>query len=124
MTKIKVMRIGWMNFPLLIACALLLGAASFVPHSRDPSGQGDILLSMMLMVRALAMPQSKWVTLIGCVLAAVALAGSGGLLPGGGFRIAITIVIAALCVVFLFWERLVSRLDTAKAATPPAKPAP
>jgi hypothetical protein len=124
MTKMKVMRISWINLPLLVACALLLGAAWFVPRSSDPGGQGDIVLSMMLMVRALAMPQSKWVTLIGCVLAAIALAGNAGLLPGGGFRIATTVVIIALGVVFLFWERLVSRLDTTKTAIPPAKPTP
>jgi hypothetical protein len=120
----KVMRISWINLPLLVACALLLGAAWFAPRNSDPGDQGDILLSMILMVRALAMPQSKWVTLIGCILAAIALAGNTGFLPGGDFRTATVMVVIVLGLVFLFWERLISWLDATKAGSPPARPTP
>jgi hypothetical protein len=110
MTGIKIAKISWINLPLLLASALLLVGAWFVPSNSDPSGQGDILLSMILVVRALAMPQSKWVTCVGCVLASIALAGNAGLLPGGEFRIVTTVLVVAFCLVFLFWERLVSWL--------------
>jgi hypothetical protein len=119
MTKIKIMKLTRTNLRLLLASALLLVVAWFVPRNRDPGGQGDILLSMILTVRALAMPQSKWITCVGCVIASIALAGNAGLLPGGEFRIAIPVVVGGLCIVFMFWERLISWFGATKPAVPP-----
>jgi len=101
----KIRPIGWTNLPLLVASVSLLVAAWFVPRDRDPSGQGDILLSMILVVKALAMPPSKIVTVIGCILTLIALAGNGGVLPVGRWRIAELIAVVPLCAVVLFWDR-------------------
>ncbi len=104
--KFKIMRIGWTNAPLLLASVVLLVSAWFVPLDRDPGGQGSVMLSMILMIRALAMPQSKWITLIGCTLAGLALLGNASLLPKGGWQAPVIMFIGILCIPVLFWQRL------------------
>jgi hypothetical protein len=106
--KFQFVKISWTSLPLIMASTTLLIVAWFVPLHRDPGGQGDILLSMMLMVRALAMRPSRWATVIGCALAAFALIGNAGLIPTGNWRVFITVAAAVLCIAFLFWERLAS----------------
>jgi hypothetical protein len=121
MSKIRVMKIGWTNSPLLVASVALLTASWFVPDNRDPAGQGDILLSMMLAVRALALPPSKWVTIMGCVLTTIALAGNLGILPGGLWKIATVTIVALLCVAILFWGPLASRISEPGPAERPRR---
>jgi hypothetical protein len=106
--KLKFMKIGWTNVPLRLASMTRLPVAWFVPLDRDPGGQGDILLSMILKVRAQAMPPSKRLTIIGCVLAAMALVGNAGLIPSRNWRTSAAVVVVALGIAILFWEPLAS----------------
>ena len=108
MNKFQFMKISWTNLPLIVASIALLIVAWFVPPYRDPAGQGDILLSMILMVRALAMQPSKWVTVTGCAVATVALIGNAGLIPIGNWQVSTAVAVAVMCIAILFWERLAS----------------
>jgi hypothetical protein len=108
MTKLRIMKIGWTSFPLIVDSAALLGAAWFVPDNRDPSGQGDILLSMILMVRALAMRPSKWVSIMGTTLTGIALAGNGGILPIGRWKVLTLAGVVLMCIAILLWDRIAS----------------
>jgi hypothetical protein len=56
MMNIGKVRIAWTNLPLLLASVALLVQAWFLTADRDPGAQGNIMISMVLMVRAVAMP--------------------------------------------------------------------
>lgn len=118
MSRWKTVKVSWTNLPLLVASGVLLVVAWFVPSYRDPGGDGDIMLSMVLTVRALSMPPSKWVTFLGCSGAVISLAGNAGLLPGGSWRIPIFVMFVLLLIAVLFWERLTSRRSRPKLSDP------
>lgn len=118
MSTWKIIKLSWVNLPLLVASGFLLVVAWFVPSHRDPDGHGDIMLSSLLSARALCMPPSKWVTLLGCSVAAMSLAGNGDLLPVRSSRIPIVVVLMLLLVAIFFWKRLISRRSCAALADP------
>ena len=110
-------RIDGASLPLLLASVALLAAAWFVPAGRDPGAQGDIMLSMILAVRALVMPSSRWTALLGLGLTGIALSGNCGVLPGGGWRIAAFVVAAVMVSAFLLWDKLLLWLGRSGSRT-------
>jgi hypothetical protein len=106
MDTFKTQKITWVNFPLLLGSVILLACAWFVPVGRDPSGQGNILLSMILMVRALVLPPSPRVTAIGCSLVAITLAGNAGLIANSRLRLPSIVLVVVLTIALLLWDRL------------------
>ena len=103
----QVNRIGWTNLPLLFFSVVLLVVTWFVAPNRDPGGQGDILVSMILMTRALAMPQvqmgnPQWMR----SRFHRSRGECGDSVPTGFWHICSSVLILIFATIVLFWERL------------------